>query len=270
MESIIAEKARLEYEPTAILWSDTKPDGALQLKPGARTCIMPMIAQVITKGRTAVFDRETYGCPGARAGLGFGNGYYDAFGGAGVPFMAAFFVKGAESAENREAYCGVVQHIPKREQDKFIEGERLHKDTAKATRFMTEELPITDIREKYVIFTPLSRVKTDERPVVVFFTASPLGIAGLVTLAGAVREGTDPIRVPPMAACQQLGAFVYDEAGKTHPRAVLGYTDIAARENVGKTFRRMCLPWPCRSGFSKRWKRKHRTGYSTGRYGEKC
>lgn len=37
-----------------------------------------------------------------------------------------------------------------------------------------------------------------------------------------------------MAACQQIGAFVYDEARKEHPRAVLGYTDLSARENVGK------------------------------------
>jgi hypothetical protein len=27
---------------------------------------------------------------------------------------------------------------------------------------------------------------------------------------------------------------VYDEARKEHPRAVLGYTDLAARENVGR------------------------------------
>jgi hypothetical protein len=38
MKSITAEKAGIDYEPTAILWSDTKPEGALQLKSGARTC----------------------------------------------------------------------------------------------------------------------------------------------------------------------------------------------------------------------------------------
>ena len=196
---------------------------------------MPYFAQVATKGKTAVFDRESYGCPGARAGLGFGNGYYDAFGGAGVDFMSAFFVKGAESSRNPEAYCATVQHIPERERAKFLHGERLHKDTEKAKRFMTADLPITDIAEKYVIFTPLGKVKPGERPVVVVFLADPLQITGLVTLVGAIREGTDPVRVPPMAACQQIGAFVYDEAKKEHPRAVLGYTDLAARANVGKT-----------------------------------
>ena len=36
-----------------------------------------------------------------------------------------------------------------------------------------------------------------------------------------------------MAACQQIGAYVYDQAKKEHPRAVLGYTDLSARENAG-------------------------------------
>ena len=235
MDSIIARKLGLTYEPVAILWSNEKPEGALQLKPHASSCIMYLFAQVVTKGRTAVFDRETYGCPGARAGLGFGNGYPDAFGGAGIEFMSAFFCKGVESCRDPEAYTSVVGHMPERERAKFIRGERLHRDPEKAARFMTRDLPITDIAEKYVIFTPLSRVKADGHPVVVIFVADPLQITGLVTLVGAILEGTDPVRVPPMAACQQIGAFVYQEARREHPRAVLGYTDLAARERVGKT-----------------------------------
>jgi uncharacterized protein (DUF169 family) len=235
MKSITAEKAGLAYEPVAILWSDTKPAGALQIRPGARTCIMPFFAQVVTRNKTAVFDRETYGCPGARAGLGFGSGYPDAFAGAGVDFMAAFFTKGLASCDNRDAYCAVVSRIPGRERAKFIHGERLHRNTEKAKRWMTEELPVTDIRERYVIFTPLRNVPDGGRPVVVVFVADPLQITALITLVGAVRDGTDPVRVPPMAACQQIGAYVYDEATKEHPRAVLGYTDLAARANVGKS-----------------------------------
>ena len=233
MKSITAQKARLPFEPVAILWSDTKPEGALQIKPGARTCIMPFFAQVLTKGRTAVFDRESFGCPGAKAGLGFGTGYPDAFGGAGIDFMSAFFCKGAESSSNREAFCAVANRIPVRERAKFVEGERLHKSPAKAKKWMNAELPITDISERYVIFTPLCNVKEGEKPVVIVFAADPLRLTGLITLVGAVRDGIDPILVPPMAACQQIGAYVYSEAQKEHPRAVLGNTDLAARANMG-------------------------------------
>jgi hypothetical protein len=140
-----------------------------------------------------------------------------------------------ESSQDPDAYCATVQHIPKRERAKFIQGERLHKNIEKARRFMTEDLPITDIRERYMIFTPLGSVRPGEQPVVVIFMVNPLQITGLVTLVSAIREGTDSVRVPPMAACQQIGAFVYEEAMKEHPRAVLGYTDLAARANVGKT-----------------------------------
>ena len=235
MRSIIAEKAHLAYKPVAVLWSDKKPEDALQIKPGAQTCIMPFFAQVLTKGKTAVFDRDSFGCPGARAGLGFGNGYPEAFGGAGIEFMSAFFTKGAESSSNQEVFCAIATRIPERGRAKFLKGERLHKSTAKAKRWMTKELPITDIKERYVIFTPLDEVKEGLQPVVVVFAADPLQLTGLITLVGAVREGIDPVLVPPMAACQQIGAYVYDEAKKEHPRAVLGYTDLSARESVGKT-----------------------------------
>jgi uncharacterized protein (DUF169 family) len=235
MKNITAEKLRLDNEPVAIIWSNTKPERALQIKPHGWSCIMPFFAKVAMKGKTAAFDRESYGCPGALAGLGFGNSYYDAFGGAGVEFMSAFFVKGVESSKNPDTYCTTMQHIPKRERAKFLYGERLHRNTDKTTQFITADLPITNIAEKYVIFTPISKAKHDESPVVVVFVADPLQIIGLVTLVGAIREGTDPVRVPPMAACQQIGVFVYDDANKEHPRAVLGYTDLAARANVRKT-----------------------------------
>src|SRR5512133_2892635 len=135
MKSITAKKAGLRFSPVAILWSNTKPEDALQIKPGARTCIMPFFAQVLTRGKTAVFDRESFGCPGARAGLGFGNGYPDAFGGAGVEFMSAFFSRGADSSSNREAFCAIANRIPERDRAKFLEGERLHKSAAKAKRW---------------------------------------------------------------------------------------------------------------------------------------
>jgi hypothetical protein len=234
MKSIVAQKAGLTYEPVAILWSNTKPEGALQPKPHTVGCVMNFIAQALIKGKTVVFDRETCLCTGARAGLGFGNGYLTAFGGAGVDFMSAFFVRGVASAKNPEAYKAILQHIPERERDKFIHGERIFPDVESAKRYMTEELPITDIAEKYVVFKPLSKVNPDEKPVSVVFLVDPVQLSGLSIFMGTLRDRADPVLFPArMAACQQIGAAVYAEAKEKQPRAVLGYTDIAARENVG-------------------------------------
>jgi hypothetical protein len=44
MKSITAKKLGLDHEPVAILWSNTKPEGALQIKPRGQTCIMPFFA----------------------------------------------------------------------------------------------------------------------------------------------------------------------------------------------------------------------------------
>ena len=62
--------------------------------------------------------------------------------------MSAFFVKGAESNKNPEAYCATLQHILEREREKFLHGERLHRNMDKAKRFMSTYLPITNIAEK--------------------------------------------------------------------------------------------------------------------------
>jgi len=236
MKSNVAQKAGLRFEPVAILWSNTKPEGALQPKPHTVGCVMNFIAQALTKGKTVVFDRETCLCTGARAGLGFGNGYLTAFNGAGVDFMSAFFVKGVASSKDPAAYNAIVQHIPERERDKFIHGERIFSDVESAKRYMTEELPITDIAEKYVIFTPLGKINPDEKPVSVVFLVDPVQLSGLSIFMGTLRDRLDPVLFPArMAACQQIGAAVYAEAKEKQPRAVLGYNDIAARENVDKT-----------------------------------
>lgn len=233
MNSLIAKKCQSDYGPVAVVWSDTKPEHALQLKKGANLCIMYLFAQVVTGRKTAAFDRMTYGCPGAMAGLGFGTGYPGAFGGAGIEFMSCFFSKGLKSSKDAKKYSGILSHVPDRERDKFLYGERFHKTPEKAARWMEHDLPKTDIRENYVLYIPLEEVHSPEIPVVVVFVADALQLSGLITLAGAVIEGIDPVIVPPGAACQQIGAYAYDQARSDNPRAVLGYTDLSARYSIG-------------------------------------
>jgi hypothetical protein len=69
MKNVTAEKFRLDHKPMKILWSNTKPEGALQIKTKGLSFIMQFFAQVAIKGKNAVFDRESWGCPGAFAGL---------------------------------------------------------------------------------------------------------------------------------------------------------------------------------------------------------
>lgn len=57
MESKIAKALRLKYQPVAILWSNKKPNDALQFREGKQGCVMWMFARA-AKGKTAVFDKH--------------------------------------------------------------------------------------------------------------------------------------------------------------------------------------------------------------------
>ena len=55
MKSITAEKLGLAHEPVAVLWSNTKPEGALQIKPHGQTCIMPLFCTGGNEGKDRRF-----------------------------------------------------------------------------------------------------------------------------------------------------------------------------------------------------------------------
>ena len=74
MHSQIAEAIALKSSPVAVLLTDDKPDAATQFKEGRMGCVAAMLLAA-AKGRVAVFDRKTFGCPGGGTGLGFGNCY---------------------------------------------------------------------------------------------------------------------------------------------------------------------------------------------------
>ena len=74
MESNLSKTIGLKHNPVALLWTDTKPENATQFKQRKWGCIMWLVAGA-AKGKTAVIDRETFGCFGGGVGLGFGNQY---------------------------------------------------------------------------------------------------------------------------------------------------------------------------------------------------
>src|SRR3974390_3253226 len=94
MESAIVKALKLETEPVALIFSDEKPEEAAQFKPGSSSCVIFMVASA-ARGKTAVFDRESYGCPGGGIGLGFGNAYLKFPG--GLPGFCRFLSTGNEN-----------------------------------------------------------------------------------------------------------------------------------------------------------------------------
>ena len=74
MQSKLVDAIALASSPIAVILTDEKPEAALQFKENGWGCVAATMLGV-SKGKTAVLDRQTYGCPGGGVGLGFGNAY---------------------------------------------------------------------------------------------------------------------------------------------------------------------------------------------------
>lgn len=231
MDSRIVKSLKMELNPVAIIWSDKKPENALQFKEGKWGCVMWMFASA-AKGKVAVFDRNTYGCWGGGVGLGFGNKYLDFPG--GLECFSYFLSNGnKEWDKGKNVAEQIKSYITKEFYDDFLEGERYLKSPERVMKFV-EQLPMMEIPAKYVIFKPLKDVNPDEEPVVIVFPVNPHQLSALVVLANYEREGFENVIIPWGAGCQTIGIYAYRETASEKPRAVVGLTDLSARKAIKK------------------------------------
>jgi len=230
MESRIARAIKAEHEPVGILFADELPDGAVQFAEGKWGCVMWLLLAAAAKGKPAAADRQTFGCYGGGAGLGFGNPYLDWPG--GIECFYKFLSTGngpEEESASGQASAGVRRSASR----DFELGERYVKTPEQVEQFVAS-LPFTDVPSRYVVFKPLSQVRADERPEVVVFLVDPDRLSALVVLANYGRSSNDNVIVPWGAGCQTIGIFAYREARSERPRAVLGLTDLSARLQVAR------------------------------------
>ncbi len=235
MQSKIAKAIRIKHSPVALLWSDEKPEGALEFKDGRWGCVMSLVTSA-ARGKTAVCSRETVGCKGGTSGMGFGSAYDDFPGG-----IEYFLSNGNPEFCKTEAGLRMAESMP--DMDK---GERYIKTPELARKFI-EALPICDIPAKYVVFKPLESVADDEIPKNVVFLVNPDQLSALIVLANYGRETSDNVIAPMGAGCQQIGILAYREAESDTPRAVIGLTDLSARKItnrvVGKDILSFTVPY---------------------------
>jgi len=246
MESQIVRHLRPEFSPVAVVWSDSIPDHALQFKKGKFGCTLYLFAEASRRGRVAGGSRESITCTGGCAALGLGV-QFDASE-EKLDRYSALFSKGLRSAKDQGLYQSEMEAAPKGWRAMLEFGERRHQDAELARDWICRGLPRYDIPFEYVWFKPLSLVDPDENIRNVIFPVNPVELAGLVTLAGSVMQGTDPVRVPQGPSCTSLGAFAYAEGASEAPRAVLGMMGKEGREAMHKRFRddivTLALPLP--------------------------
>ena len=232
MESAIAKAIQLRYQPVALLWSNEKPQGAMQFQEGKWGCVMWLAAHA-AKGKTAVADIKTFGCFGGGVGLGFGNQYKN-FPGGEEGFCHFLSSGNAERKGGMEVAEKIKPFMTKESYDNFLHGERYIKSPELVEKFV-EALPLTEIPKQYVVFQPLDTVDTKkEKPQTIIFFVNPDQLSALVVLANYGRGDNENVIIPYAAGCQTIGIYPYREAKSAKPRAVVGLTDLSARVYIRK------------------------------------
>lgn len=206
MNCRLKTELKLKYSPVAIIFSNERPELALQFKKGKWGCVVSLLTSA-AKGRISVLDRETCGCLGGKVGLCFGNAYLD------FPGGIDFFLSTGRG-------------------EGFREGEAYIKSPELA-RQKIQQMPIADIPYAYVIFKPIELVdESKDKVQLVCFFANPDQISALVVLANYSRPGIDNVAVRFGAGCHSICMLPYYESLQKNPHAILGMTDISARPLV--------------------------------------
>lgn len=235
MESMLVKNLQPEFEPVAIVWSDTIPADAFQYKSGKFGCVLYLFAEACVRGKITGGSRESIVCTGGRAALGFGVGF-DASDEA-LDLHAALFSKGIRSTKSVKAYQDQIDAAPSNWKSMFEQGERRHCNYELARNWILHVMPRYINPFKYVLFQPLSKTTFDENVRAVVFPVNQIELSALVTLAGSVMKGTDSVRVPQGADCFSISAFAYAEEESEEPRAVMGMLGADGREVMRKRFR---------------------------------
>jgi uncharacterized protein (DUF169 family) len=248
-ESRIARAAGIPFSPVAIIWTDKKPEKALELKAGAWGCVMWLFARVAREGKTAVFSKDTIGCAGGAMGLGFGRPL-ERHAARNEEGFCSFLSNGLEGAADRKAYEAIIaQSFDDRHRKMLTEGERFLKNPQACRNFL-KNLPVYDVKGRVIVMKPVAGIEECEEVKSVVFVANADQIAALSILAnyetGNIRDGI--IVAAGAAGCQAMGVCTYAEGESITPRAVVGLTDLAARMQVrkvlGKDVLTFSVPYP--------------------------
>jgi uncharacterized protein (DUF169 family) len=224
MNSKISKALNLKTQPVAVILSDENPEDGLKFKEQTWGCVASMLVAA-AKGRTAYFDRNTYGCVGGGTGLGFGNQYEE------NNFPIEYLLSTGKKDYNNE-----------RIRSRFMsEGECYIKTPELALKFV-ENMPMRNIKEKYVIFKPLELLNLTDKPEMIILVVNPDQLSALVVLANYGREDNMNVIAPFCAGCQSI-LYGYSEEEKENPKATIGFFDISARKYIDKNLLTFTIPF---------------------------
>ena len=223
MDCKISKALNLNNSPVAVILTNEKPESGLQFKEGTWGCVASMMVASASKGKTAFFDRKTYGCMGGGTGLGFGNCYKD--------FPIEYFL----STGIKNVQTNVRTRASLEEGEAYIK-------TPELAKIFVDTLPMREVPAEYIVFKPLKEVNENQKPEMVIFIVNPDRLSALVILANYGRESNDTVFAPFGAGCHSI-VYGYNENEKENPRAIIGFFDITARKFIDKNLLSFTVPY---------------------------
>jgi hypothetical protein len=216
MNSNIAKALKLHFQPVTVNYSNKLTADAELPKFKGHSCIIDWVWKVV-EGRTIAFERNHIPCGGAKGGLCIGDEF------AANPLHLAQFLSTGVPGEG--------------------DGEH-YKKTPELALASWQKMTKIAIKKRYIIFRPLADLTPDDaKPSVVIFPVNPDQLSALVVLANYARPSNDNVIVPFGSGCSTIVRYPYLEGRKRTPRAVIGFTDVTARNYHPADIMTFSVPW---------------------------
>jgi len=224
MATYIEQAIGLKFPPLAIYFEQELPQEAKLIES---LCSMSLVAQA-AKGETAALTRGSCFCHGAASGFGLEPMQPGAFPGGSECFLR-FLSVGNQDWETGQAVIKQLKDggASKILIEEFSEGEGFLK-TPELVDEWVKSLPEAKPEGPYIIMKPLQDLAPGKTPKAVAFLVDADQLSALTVLANFGGHG-HRVSIPFGAGCYCFGLYVFAEAEKQIPKAIVGLTDISAR-----------------------------------------
>ena len=200
--SYLQKELKLTYFPVMVILTNNLPNDAVEFNPAETSGFCSLAAlREASKGKTIFFAKDTKGCPGLKAGLGFEET-------ASIPGGIEYFLS-----------CGRGEGFP--------EGEKLKKTPGVAKAYY-DSLPKITLETKYIVLRSAVDPDKDQAKLAVFLV-NPDQLSALIHLFAYESTSYDCVLMPSCSGCASIFKLPLAELKKDHPRGVVGLVDIWAR-----------------------------------------
>lgn len=210
----------LDEAPMVVYFTDTEPSEGFSPKPmdmpnrekeaagevdwgaifGNHSCVIGHIWRARRKRTLAWFSKERFGCMGAAFWLGYLKPQIEA--------IIHYVSSGIPGQVEGELYCQSPDEL----------------------RRIFEEIDPEPVPAKYLVFCPLEKLPSGEKPELVCFFTRPEPLCGLHQLATFVTDDAEVVASPWSAACGGLIIWPRRYQAKGQTKAVLSGWDPSARK----------------------------------------